>query len=102
MAYSRPTFEIQGVTFKLKPTSPRNVKELSDYIEESDIQGPEDEEEVDEDRDFIQETADEWMEILQLIAEPQDGTFEDVDPMNIDINKVDYYLSDFMPVASET
>jgi len=100
MGYSRPTFEIQGVTFKLKPTSPRNVKELSDYIQESDIEDPEEVE--DGERDFIQETADQWMEILQLIAEPQDGTFEDIDPMDIDINKVDYYLADFTPVETET
>jgi hypothetical protein len=99
MGYSRPTFEVQGVTFKLKPTSPRNVKALSDYIEESDIEDPED---VEGGRDPFEETAEQWMKILELIAEPQDGTLEDIDPMGIDINKVDYYLADFTPVETET
>lgn len=99
MGYTRPTFEIQGVTMKLKPTSPRNVKELSDYIEESDIEEPDEE---DEGFDVMADLADQYMSVLRLIAEPQDGSFEDIDPMDIDINKVDAYLSDFMPGDAET
>jgi len=99
MGYTRPTFEIQGVTFKLKPTSPRNVKELSDYIEESDIEEP------DEEADnlgVMEDLAEQYMSVLRLIAEPQDGSFEDIDPMDIDINKVDAYLGDFMPGGEVT
>jgi len=99
MGYTRPTFEIQGVTFKLKPTSPRNVKELSDYIEESDIEEPDDEE---DDLGVMEDLAEQYMSVLRLIAEPQDGSFEDIEPMDVDINKVDAYLSDFMPGGVET
>jgi len=42
------------------------------------------------------------MSVLRLIAEPQDGSFEDIEPMDVDINKVDAYLSDFMPGGVET
>lgn len=96
MAYSRPTFEVQGVTFKLKPTSPRNVKNLQDFVEESDI-----EEEAD-DSAQIEQLADQYMDVLELIAEPQDGTFGDVDKMDLDINLVDAYLRDFMPIGTAT
>ena len=96
MAYSRPTFEVQGVTFKLKPTSPRNVKNLQDFVEDSDI-----EEEADENTQ-IEQLADQYIEVLQLIAEPQNGSFEDVDPMDLDINLVDAYLRDFMPIGTGT
>ena len=96
MAYSRPTFEVQGVTFKLKPTSPRNVKSLQDFVEDSDI-----EEEADGDAQ-IEQLADQYIEVLQLIAEPQNGSLEDVDPMDLDINLVDAYLRDFMPIGTGT
>lgn len=99
MGYTRPTFEIQGVTFKLKPTSPRNVKELSDYIEESDIEEPDEEEDG---LGVMEDLAEQYMSVLRLIAEPQDGSFEDIDPMDIDINKVDAYLGDFMPGGEVT
>lgn len=99
MGYTRPTFEIQGVTFKLKPTSPRNVTELADYIENSTI---EDMEEVDEEETIIEATARQYKDILQLIAEPQDGQMTDIDPMDLDINKVDHYLADFMPAGMVT
>jgi len=96
MAYSRPTFEVQGVTFKLKPTSPRNVQNLQDFVEDSDI-----EEEADGDAQ-IEQLADQYIEVLQLIAEPQNGSLEDVDPMDLDINLVDAYLRDFMPIGTGT
>jgi len=99
MGYTRPTFKIQGVSFKLKPTSPRNVKELSDYIEDSDVEDPE---EAGEGVDFTAKLAEQYMDVLLLIAEPQDGSFEDIDPMDIDINKVDAYLADFMPAGAVT
>jgi len=96
MAYSRPTFEVQGVTFKLKPTSPRNVKDLQNFVEDSDI-----EENADGDAQ-IEQLADQYMDVLQLIADPQDGTFEDVDKMDLNINLVDSYLRDFMPIGTAT
>jgi len=96
MAYSRPTFEVQGVTFKLKPTSPRNVKDLQDFVEDSDI-----EEDADGDAQ-IKQLADQYMDVLQLIADPRDGAFEDVDKMDLDINLVDSYLRDFMPIGTAT
>lgn len=99
MGYTRPTFEVQGVKLKLKPTSPRNVKQLSDYIEESDIEEPE---EAEEDVGVMQDLADQYMDVLRLIAEPQDGSFDQIDPMDVDINKVDAYLGDFMPGGVET
>lgn len=92
MGYTRPTFEEQGVTFKLKPTSPRNVQELMDYIEDSEIE-PDEEEPV-------RGLADQYIDVLRLIAEPEDGTIEDIDAMSLDINKVDYYLEDFLPAGT--
>lgn len=84
---------------KLKPTSPRNVKELSEYIEESDIEEPDEE---DASLDVMADLADQYMNVLRLIAEPQDGSFEDIEAMDIDINKVDAYLGDFMPGGAVT
>ena len=94
MPYSRPTFEVQGVTFKLKPTSPKNVQELMDYIEDSDIEPEEDQP--------LMGLAEQYKNVLRLMANPQDGSIGDIDAMEIDINKVDYYLEDFLPVGSET
>jgi len=95
MGYSRPTFEVQGITFKLKPTSPRNVQNLMEYVEDSDIQ-------PDEDQPF-HGLAEQYMDVLRRMAEPQgDGSFEDIDPLDLDINKVDYYLEDFLPVGTAT
>jgi hypothetical protein len=98
MGYTRPTFEIQGVTFKLKPTSPRNVKELSDFIENSAIEEPD----GDDTEAAIAGLADQYYEVLRLIAEPQDGSMQDIEPMDIDINMVDAYLNDFMPAGTVT
>lgn len=95
MGYTRPTFKVQGVTFKLKPTSPRNVKELQDYIVDSDIEDPEDDQ-------ALEALANQYKDVLRLIAEPQDGTLEDIEPMDIDLNLVDSYLEDFMPLGTMT
>jgi len=50
----------------------------------------------------MEDLAEQYMSVLRLIAEPQDGSFEDIDPMDIDINKVDAYLGDFMPGGEVT
>lgn len=99
MAYTLSTFNVQGVKFKLKPTSPRNMMHLQNYVDES-VEINEDAEEGD--TDYIQATAEQYMEILKLIAYPEEGSFDDIDPMDIDVNKIDYYLGDFMPAGTAT
>lgn len=97
MGYSRTTFKIQGVPFRLKATSPRNVKAVMEFAQDTDIEPGEDA------ADIMEAQADQYMEVLRLIADPTgDETFEDIDRMALDINKVDYYLEDFMPSGTAT
>jgi len=101
MAYTRPKFEVQGFTFQLKPTSPRNVQDLFDYLDDSDI-----EEEADEEPEgmILEPLAEQYLDVLFLIAEPVDEstTKGDLDPMDIDIKLVDSYMADFLPMSSAT
>lgn len=96
MPYTRPTFNIQGASFKLKPTSPRNVQDLFDYLQDSDI-------EPDADQ-MLLGLGEQYLDVLFMIADPQedDVTQDDLDPMDIDINKVDAYMSDFLPMQNVT
>jgi len=95
MSYTRPTFTVQGVTFKLKPTSPRNVQQLMSFVKDSDIQS-------DEDDTGMATLAKQYETVLSLIADPEDGSMDDIDPMEIDINQIDHYLQDFLPVGTAT
>lgn len=93
MSYQRASFEIQGYTFKLKPTSPRNVKNLFEYLEDSDIE--------EEDDDPLWDLGNQYVDVLFLLADTE-ATKEDIDPMDIDIQKVDKYMQDFLPMQSGT
>ena len=100
MGYTREKFKVQGETFQIKPSSPRNVKELFEYIDGSDI-------EVEEDADIsagMEAVGRQYLDILFLIAEPVDDevTKDDLDHLDIDINMVDSYMMDFMPMQSVT
>lgn len=96
MSYTRPTFTIQDVTFKLKPTSPRNVQQLMSFLSDSQIAPGESDE-------AMGGLAKQYHKVLALVAEPQDGgSMDDIDPMEIDINKVDHYLKDFLPAGTMT
>jgi hypothetical protein len=92
MSYERASFDIQGYTFNLKPTSPRNVKNLFEYLEDSDI---------DEDDDPLMDLGQQYVDVLFLLADSE-AEKSDIDPMDIDIRKVDSYMQDFLPMQSGT
>lgn len=96
MSYTRPKFKVRGETFELKPTSPRNVQSLFDYLEDSEI-------EPDDDQ-MLLGLGEQYLDVLFLIAEPvdEDVTKDDFDPMDIDINLVDAYMADFLPMQNVT
>lgn len=85
--YKLETFEIQGVRFKMKPTSPRNVRAVRDT--DTDAFDFSDEE------DPILANAKMHLELLQLVAEPIEGKVEDIDPEDLDIGKVMHYFNLF-------
>mgnify|MGYP000459243188 CR=1 FL=1 len=88
--YKRPTFEVTGVEFKLKKSSPANTEKVIEYQQDlierySNIEDPSDISE-DEEEESIRD-------MLELIAEPVgDEDFDDVDYRNADRKKVLYYL----------
>lgn len=102
MGYTRSTFDILGYTFKLRPTSPANVQDLMDYLQDADI-----EEEIGDEEDVtLAPLANQYHDVLFFIAEPLDEeeevVSEDIDPMHLDLNKIDYYMRDFMPMQNPT
>jgi hypothetical protein len=93
--YSRPQFEIQGVTFTLKKSSPQNTEKIMEFMrEQRDQLMGEDVEDLPEDLEEIQ-----LRRTLELIAEPEDGSLDDIDFRKVDQNKIEYYLQEgFLPV----
>jgi len=102
MGYTRSTFETQGYTFKLRPTSPANVQDLMEYLQEGDIE----EEVEDQDDVTLAPLANQYHDVLFLISEPvgedEAEVKEAIDPMHLDLNQIDYYMRDFMPMQSGT
>jgi hypothetical protein len=90
MDYRRPTFEIQGVELQVKPTSPINMKKMQEFSEEidvSDFQG----------EDETEKLAKMNMELLRRVAEPVgEKGLDEIDPMHMDMNKVQHYAKFFM------
>lgn len=87
ITYQRPTFTLQGVTFELKKTSPGNLSELQDFVDDIDVGASGDEQAV----------AKQHMGILRRIANPiEGGSFDDIDEMDLDVNAVGHYMSVFM------
>lgn len=87
MNYTRPQFKIQGVTFKLRPTSPKNVRAITE-IQEEDFDFS------DEEDPFVA-NAKMHLQLLDLFAEPVDGDVSEIDPEDLDLAKVNHYFSLF-------
>lgn len=83
------TFETGGITFKLRPTSPKVVKEIRDYDKGMDA------EEEAEGMDL--EGATQYYEdILRLIAEPVDPNAE-LDKDLLDFKEVEDAMGKWIP-----
>jgi len=87
MSYKREVFNIQGVTFKLRPTSPKNVRAITE-VQEEDFDFS------DEEDQFVA-NAKMHLKLLDLFAEAVDGDPSDIDPEDLDIAKVNHYFSLF-------
>lgn len=100
MPYQPEAFEIQGVTFRLLPSSPHNMRKAQNFLqEEMQDAGIES---VDEDSqwDVLSQVN---LSILKACAEPVgDEGFDDIDPMQLDGNEVKYYFQQFMGKSSGT
>lgn len=94
MSYELETFDIQGVRFKMKPTSPRNVRAVQN-MDPDDF-------DVSEEDDPIIANAKMHLDLLGLFAEPIRGDVEDIDPEELDIGKVTHYFRVFTRPLSGT
>jgi hypothetical protein len=87
----RKTFDVQGMKFRLKPTSRNNVERLRSHFE-----NPTDE-------ILAQDDYEQWVEVLRVIAEPVgDASFDKIDVGEFDTKIAEQALVDFMPTLMLT
>lgn len=100
MSYQQETFDIQGVKFRLKSSSVRNMRGAQDFLEnrvEEIGVG-----EVTEDTQW-EVLAEMNMAILEACAEPVgDEGFDAIEAEAIDSNKVNHYFQQFMGKSPTT
>lgn len=83
------------MTFTLKKSSPENTEKIMEFMREQREQI------MDGDIEDLPEDLEQRQlrRTLELIAEPEDGTLDDIDFRKVDQNKIEYYLHEgFLPV----
>lgn len=87
----RKTFEVQGMTFQLKPTTRNNVKAMNETFNDP----------TDELLEMDQYAQ--YVELLKIIAEPVgEASFEKIDLDEFDLKIAEEALMDFMPTLMGT
>lgn len=104
--YERPTFQLDGITFRFKKSSPKNAQKVFEYQKELVNEYSEKVDEVMEGEgnvdEFENQNIESMKEMVRLIAEPTehesaDAAFEEIRWQEVDQHKVQeamkYFLS---------
>jgi len=80
--YQRPTFEIDGVTYRLAKATPKRSNKVRDFFREI-MDNPDAKDEIE----VMKET-------LSLIGDVEQGNPSNIDFENVDRNKIMHYLKE--------
>lgn len=89
--FRKPTYDVQGHTFTLKVTSPRNRKIVNEILEYENV--PADDEAA---------VQDEYRLYLDLFIAITDGPHDKLDFEDFDVKASEAALADFFPSAVAT